>query len=88
MAGDIWSLGSVILSLFSHTFRHQQPDIYSSQIQEGVSPCDTHKLSVDDTQLPSLVRSMLAYECSERPSAKFVFESLPNLRLHDCKIIL
>ncbi|ELU38069.1 Pkinase domain-containing protein [Rhizoctonia solani AG-1 IA] len=77
MAGDIWSLGSVILSLFSHTFRHQQPDIYSSQIQEGVSPCDTHKLSVDDTQLPSLVRSMLAYECSERPSAKFVFESLP-----------
>ncbi|CAE6366729.1 unnamed protein product [Rhizoctonia solani] len=77
MAGDIWSLGSVILSLFSHTFRHQQPDIYSSQIQEGVSPCDMHKLSVDDTQLPSLVRSMLAYECSERPSAKFVFESLP-----------
>ncbi|KAF8714488.1 Protein tyrosine kinase, partial [Rhizoctonia solani] len=77
VAGDIWSLGSVILSLFSHTFRHQQPDIYSSQIQEGVSPCDMHKLSVDDTQLSSLVRSMLAYECSERPSAKFVFESLP-----------
>ncbi|CAE6534900.1 unnamed protein product [Rhizoctonia solani] len=77
MAGDIWSLGSIILSMFTSTFRYQRPDIYSAQICQGVSPCEFHELSVDDHRVSSLVLSMLAYEPSKRPSAAFVLDSLP-----------
>ncbi|KAJ1299452.1 hypothetical protein OPQ81_009117 [Rhizoctonia solani] len=76
-AGDIWSLGTIILSLFTSTFRQQNPDVYSTQIRQGVSPCDMHQLPYGDHRVSSLVRSMLAYECSERPSARTILDSLP-----------
>ncbi|KAH7337879.1 kinase-like domain-containing protein [Rhizoctonia solani] len=78
-AGDIWSLGSIILSMFASTFRYQGPEIYSAQIHQGVSPCDMHRLSLGDDRVPSLVRSMLAYEGSERPTARGVLNSLLSI---------
>ncbi|KAL5639491.1 hypothetical protein ACGC1H_006209 [Rhizoctonia solani] len=77
MAGDIWSLGSIILSMFTGTFRYQRPDIYSTQIRQGISPCNLHGWSVDGHRVSSLVRSMLAYEPSKRPSAACVLNRLP-----------
>ncbi|CAE6503233.1 unnamed protein product [Rhizoctonia solani] len=78
-AGDVWSLGSIILSMFSSTFRYQGPNIYSTQIIQGVSPCDMHQLSLPDARVQSLVRSTLAYEGSERPTARGVLNSLLSI---------
>ncbi|CAE6406050.1 unnamed protein product [Rhizoctonia solani] len=75
--GDIWSLGSIMLSIFAGTFRFQRPDIYSTQIRQGASPCDLHGLSAGSHQVSSLIRSMLTYEPSKRPSAALVLDSLP-----------
>ncbi|KAG8689297.1 hypothetical protein FRC11_003308 [Ceratobasidium sp. 423] len=72
LAGDIWNFGIVALSSFSDRFLHKNPDDHILQLSEGKLPCDSEECSELDGQIITVLRSVLAIEPADRPSAQTV----------------
>jgi hypothetical protein len=51
----------------------------TTQIMEGVLPCDANECSTLDTRVLTLARSMLAIDSTARPLAKDVLKNILEL---------
>ncbi|CAE6520867.1 unnamed protein product [Rhizoctonia solani] len=80
LAGDVWSFGIVMLSLYSARFRSTNLEDYNSYIEAGNSPLDLREASKDcDAQALAILRSTLAFEPLNRHSMSTVLSQLSHL---------
>lgn len=79
VASDIWSFGSVMLSTFSEEFRNKAPSEHIAQLMASVAPCDSVDNSALEDRVLALIRPVLVYEPSHRPSARDVLNRISDL---------
>ncbi|KAJ1299401.1 hypothetical protein OPQ81_011082 [Rhizoctonia solani] len=79
-AGDVWSFGVVMLSSFSVQFRATSLDQYTANLDQGDSPINLPGIAADcDTQVYAIVKSILIFEPSNRPSIPTLLPELSGL---------
>ncbi|CUA69946.1 hypothetical protein RSOLAG22IIIB_14159 [Rhizoctonia solani] len=79
LAGDIWSYGMVVLSSYSEKFLHKNHNDHILQLSEGKLTFDLGEYSELDEEIITLLRSLLVYEPSDRPSARTTLENVLQL---------
>ncbi|EUC63638.1 kinase domain protein, partial [Rhizoctonia solani AG-3 Rhs1AP] len=79
LATDIWSFGSVILSMFSMDFRHRDPASHVTQFATGTISYELEDTSETYRWTKGLIESMLVLDPARRQKARAVMDTLVEL---------
>ncbi|KAJ1300892.1 hypothetical protein OPQ81_003318 [Rhizoctonia solani] len=76
LLGDIWSFGSVVLSMFSAAFRDKDPASHAAQLMAGVVSYQLDDAPEMDSWTKPLIDSTLVLDASQRRTARSVMNTL------------
>ncbi|KDN36265.1 hypothetical protein RSAG8_10953, partial [Rhizoctonia solani AG-8 WAC10335] len=79
LATDIWSFGSIVLSMFSMAFRHKDPASHAAQLTAGIISYELDETSETGGWTKRLVESMLLLEPARRQTVRVVMDTLTQL---------
>ncbi|KAJ1299451.1 hypothetical protein OPQ81_009116, partial [Rhizoctonia solani] len=80
LAGDVWSFGAVMLSLFSERFRHVSLDNYVAHLLRRETPLDfAGAMKNRHDRILQILGSIFSFDPQNRPSASVILTEISNL---------